>query len=46
MTTPAGLNPEIRTRELVFEADVQAVTAGSARRRRRSCTSAPHWHSD
>jgi hypothetical protein len=26
MTTPEGLNPEIRTREIVFEADVQSVT--------------------
>jgi hypothetical protein len=26
MTGPEGLNPEIRTREIVFEADVQGVT--------------------
>lgn len=25
-TTPEGLNPDIRTREIAFEADVQSVT--------------------
>lgn len=26
MTTPEGLEPSIRTREIVFEADVEGVT--------------------
>ena len=70
--TPEGLDPSIKTREVVFEADVSMVTpflklatvsrggsghmtfasdegpslGASARRPRRSCTSARRWRSD